>query len=261
MLYRLLLYVVLAVFNVEYAGAITISASTPAVYKIYMPPQESTHKGFNLTFKLRCTAPSGYIAKWTSKGKTNTGNFTMPCDPDGTPWDTGFVLASSSDIYDLAFDINITPNESSGIPAGVDVEWQLYEDQFGTVQHNQKQHSAEITPAQSCSVDVNSTPTIPDIVPGKSVNAVTLTSLTIGSGHLTFRPDTHDENGGLLKGDTGGSLSYSVIDSESNSNWNTADAQWQGDLTQHYSVKLGDIPLSTTPGTYTGTMTATISCE
>lgn len=131
----------------------------------------------------------------------------------------------------------------------------------GCLDREKETLSFNVPGSSTCSVEINTTPSIPEITPGKRLNAVNFTSNAIGTGYLTFKPDAYDNNGGLLKGGDGNTLNYSVVDSASGTFWNAADAQWRGDLTRDYLVQLAEIPLSTAAGTYKGTMTATVSCE
>lgn len=64
-----------------------------------------------------------------------------------------------------------------------------------------------------------------------------------------------------MKSEGDGTLSYSIVDSSSTTNWNAADAQWRGDLIKDYTVQLDDVPSSARPGNYTGTIEAKQSCE
>jgi hypothetical protein len=242
-------------------NAMTISATIPAVYKAYMQPW-STSSSLHLQLKLICKAPSGFIAKWSQNGATNTGNFTQPCNPDGTLWDTGFSVNGKQFLdFSWAIDVTSSSDDGGGIPDGVYLEWQFIND-FGSKTYGSSVKSEEITPAKTCSVNVNQLVNIPDLSPGAQVNAIRVTSDGKGEGHLTFKPASHDENGGFLNSEEGtDTLSYSVTDSSSGVNWNTADAQWRGNLTSDYSIKLDNIPESIQPGEYRGTMEVVIQCE
>lgn len=113
----------------------------------------------------------------------------------------------------------------------------------------------------SCSVDINTAPVIPDIIRGRELPSVNFTSNAVGSGNLKFRPDESASEKGLLKDDRGNSLTYSIIGSSSAATWNAADDQWLGNLSENYSIQLDPAQAQIPAGNYSGTMTATISCQ
>lgn len=113
----------------------------------------------------------------------------------------------------------------------------------------------------SCSVDINTAPVIPDIIRGRELPAVNFTSNAAGSGNLTFRPDESFGGKGLLKDDRGNSLTYSITGSSSAATWDAAVNQWLGNLNENYSIQLDPVQLQVPAGNYSGTMTATISCQ
>lgn len=113
----------------------------------------------------------------------------------------------------------------------------------------------------SCSVDINTAPVIPDIVRGRDLPAVNFTSNAVGSGDLSFRPDENAGGKGLLKDDRGNTLTYSITGSTSAATWDTADNQWNGNLNENYSFQLDPVQGQMPAGNYSGTMTATISCQ
>lgn len=108
---------------------------------------------------------------------------------------------------------------------------------------------------RTCSVNVVTSPAIPDLVPGKAVNAIQITSASTGTGTLAFKPNANNGSKGTITDGTH-FLTYSVP----GTTWNSGTGQWTGGLGD-YSLKLDNIPDPTTPGKYKGNMTATISCD
>jgi len=108
---------------------------------------------------------------------------------------------------------------------------------------------------RTCSVNVITSPAIPDLIPGKTINEVQITSASTGTGTLAFKPNANNGSKGTISDGTH-FLTYSVPDTV----WNSGSGQWTGGLGD-YSLKLDDIPDRTPPGEYKGNMTATISCE
>lgn len=119
----------------------------------------------------------------------------------------------------------------------------------------------DVPAGNSCSVDIDTKPVIPDITRGKTLAAVKFTFNALGSGSLTFKPDDHADNKGLLKDGRGNRITYSITGPSSIAVWNSIDNQWIGKLDDNYFVQLDDVPEQIPAGTYSGTMTATISCE
>lgn len=119
----------------------------------------------------------------------------------------------------------------------------------------------DVPAGNSCLADIDTNPVIPDITRGKTLAAVRFASSALGSGSLTFKPDDHADNKGLLKDGRGNKLTYSITGSSSVAAWNSIESQWFGKLTGNYFVQLDDVPGQTPAGTYSGTMTATITCE
>jgi len=108
---------------------------------------------------------------------------------------------------------------------------------------------------RTCSVNVITSPAIPDIIPGKTINEVQITSASTGTGTLAFKPNANNGSKGTITDGTH-FLTYSVPGTV----WNSGSGQWTGGLGD-YSLKLDEVPDRTPPGEYKGNMTATISCE
>lgn len=83
----------------------------------------------------------------------------------------------------------------------------------------------DVPAGNSCSVDIDTNPVIPDVTRGKTLAAVKFTSNALGSGFLTFKPDDHADNKGLLKDGRGNKLTYSITGSSSIAAWNSIDNQ------------------------------------
>lgn len=116
--------------------------------------------------------------------------------------------------------------------------------------------------ASVCSLDVNTEPDFGELTEGKTATSIQVTSNASGSGYVTFETNDNDGTYGLIKNRNGGALSYSVVDiSTSLPVSNVASGHWQGDLTRDYGLQLQSVPVGTTPGEYSGTMTTTLSCE
>lgn len=108
----------------------------------------------------------------------------------------------------------------------------------------------------TCSLDVDIAPKIPVLNPGNVVNAVNLASSGLGNGTVTFKPDQYSGSKGKIINDRN-FLTYAV----QGASWDTSTGKWSGLISGSYALKIDDVPRSATPGVYTGTMTATISCE
>lgn len=114
----------------------------------------------------------------------------------------------------------------------------------------------EVPAKTTCSLDVNTAPAIPVLNPGNPVNAINLTTSATGSGTVSFKPDQHTGDKGKIVNDKN-YLTYYVQGAA----WNASSELWSGPVSGSYALKIDDVPRSTVPGVYKGTMTATISCE
>lgn len=118
-----------------------------------------------------------------------------------------------------------------------------------------------IPPRRTCSVDINTSPSIPVITPGNSVDTISLTTSAVGSGSLMFKPDSLNGTVGTLKNSNGNSLTYWVVDANLDAKWSASDSLWKGNLNTDYLLKLGDVAKTMPSGVYKGSMTATLSCD
>ncbi|AHF77004.1 Putative cell surface protein [Sodalis praecaptivus] len=127
---------------------------------------------------------------------------------------------------------------------------------FSTIGH------ATLPAAPVCSVDVNPTATFGPLGTGQTAAPIQITSNSVGDGHITFTPDAHDDNGGLLQNDHGNTLSYGVVNSASSvADWQAAEARWRGDQSDDYAVELDKIPSTAQPGAYSGRLQVTLACD
>lgn len=171
--------------------------------------------------------------------------------PTGYRYTCNYPYSACS--YTMYYKLILT--NTSDVPLTVKPLWHITHEN-GTTATSELNHLINIPALVTCSVEVNTLPVLPDLRPGRSVNEITLTSNSVGSGGLSFKPDAYDGNGGLLKNDQGNTLTYSVT----GATWNMGENQWTGNLLQNYALKVGDIPAPAQAGKYTGMMTVTLSC-
>ncbi|MCW2254855.1 hypothetical protein M2263_000946 [Providencia alcalifaciens] len=109
--------------------------------------------------------------------------------------------------------------------------------------------------SQKCSVDVATSPKIPDIYPRESIPLVKITSNISGNGTLSFIPGQNKEKKGVLRNSNQDYITYSIADMP----WNDTLKGWSGKL-HEYSIKIDQVTSSTKAGIYTGVMQVRISC-
>lgn len=169
--------------------------------------------------------------------------------------------------YDIGIAQNHTPLEVSGYlrndtDSTREVAFLVHDlDITGPIYTQRISPFIEVPSTITCSVNMADSLAFNHLIAGETSMPIQLTSNFTGSGNITFKPDAHDNVGGLIKNENGKTLSYSVFGSSSTTEWNAADGQWRGNLTNDYALQIGAIPASVEPGTYKGTMTATISCH
>lgn len=134
--------------------------------------------------------------------------------------------------YTMYYKVILT--NTSDVPLTVKPLWHITHKNSSTVT-SELNHLINIPASVTCSVEVNALPVLPDLRQGRSVNEIMLTSNSVGSGALSFKPDAYDGNGGLLKNDQGNTLTYSVT----GATWNMGETQWTGSLLQNYALKVG----------------------
>ncbi|WP_127353411.1 hypothetical protein [Enterobacter roggenkampii] len=136
------------------------------------------------------------------------------------------------------------------------------ESDTGSTASNYLRLGSVTIPAQTvCSLDINTPLNIGNITPGQSTTSLPLANNASGEGNITFKPDNADSSGGVLKNANGNLLRYSIEDSESKNIWNATDIQYHGNILSDYTFRLENVPNTVAPGEYSGTLTATISCN